>query len=560
MKSVIIRSARFAVAALFGLSLWGGRPSESRGQTTYTWNSASASLWGTAANWNPNTAAPGSNSNTTNSDIGQFGATGTTTTIQFNFGTIGTPYYVGTIAFLPTNTVVRTAGSNAGTAGTLVLNGSGANNLILDNQSAVSMTIAPTVSSGTGAMTLQLSAANSTINAIGPITVSAAITEGATPSALTKVGTGILNLSGLNTYTGGTTVNAGVLNFQNTNARPITGITTVAATGTLGLGVGGAGFFSSTDIDSLFANTFAGANLDAASGVGIDTTAGSFTYSTSQSGPRSLTKLGTNTLILTGANTYASPTTVAGGTLQIGDGVTDGSITGNIVTNAALSFNLLGTTTFGGNISGTGGVTKTGPGSLTLNGTNSYTGVTSVTGGILILNNAASSVGSLTGSPSSTINGTSVARISAGTLNNGGTAPQLVVGATTFGSLELSGTASINFVHTDNTGAMRLSFRKGYFAQTGGADQHHLQQHRRNCRRFGIHTWQWRHRSWGGIQHRRHRDDQHRLAHRFCPRGRRHADDQRRFRFDDRQHGRLDPHRHRWPGANHSGGRIRLAT
>jgi autotransporter-associated beta strand protein len=196
--------AVFAAALLFAANRAEAQP--------YTWNAASASLWGTPANWSPS-GPPGSNSVTTNADVGQFSSTGASTTIQFNFGTIGTPYYVGTISFLSTNTVARTFGSNASTAGTLVLNGTGANSLILDNQSAVTMTVASVVSGGTGAMTLQLTAANSTINAsgTGAVVVSANVTEATSGRGLTKTGSSPVTLSGTNSYTGVTTSSAGIL-------------------------------------------------------------------------------------------------------------------------------------------------------------------------------------------------------------------------------------------------------------------------------------------------------------------------------------------------------------
>ena len=93
-----------------------------------------------------------------------------------------------------------------------------------------------------------------------------------------------------------------------------------------------------------------------------------------------LTKIGAGTLTLTGANIYSGGTTISGGTLQIGSGGPTGSIVGDIVNNAALTFNRSDDLAFSGAISGTGSLTKIGIGTLTLSGGAGYVfGVT--TGG-----------------------------------------------------------------------------------------------------------------------------------------------------------------------------------
>lgn len=129
---------------------------------------------------------------------------------------------------------------------------------------------------------------------------------------LTKSGNGTLSLTGTNTYTGDTSVVGGILNFRNTSARPSGSAVIAAAAGSVGLGVGGAGFYSSADVSALFVNSLAGFSLDAASGVAIDTTAGNFTIAANLTGGRTLTKLGANTLTLSGANGYTGGTAIDG--------------------------------------------------------------------------------------------------------------------------------------------------------------------------------------------------------------------------------------------------------
>jgi autotransporter-associated beta strand protein len=93
---------------------------------------------------------------------------------------------------------------------------------------------------------------------------------------------------------------------------------------------------------------------------------------------------GGGTVILTAANTYTGGTTINAGTLQLGDGAAAiGSVVGSITDNAALVFANPLTQAYAGTISGSGSVTKTGAGMLTLTGSNSYAGATTVNAGTL---------------------------------------------------------------------------------------------------------------------------------------------------------------------------------
>lgn len=103
-------------------------------------------------------------------------------------------------------------------------------------------------------------------------------------------------------------------------------------------------------------------------------------------GTLALTQNAGGTLTLTGNNSYSGPTTISAGTLQVGAGGATGTLgSGDVVNNGALVFNRSGELTAANRISGTGGVTKQGSGTLTLSGTSSYGGATHIQGGILRL-------------------------------------------------------------------------------------------------------------------------------------------------------------------------------
>jgi fibronectin-binding autotransporter adhesin len=94
----------------------------------------------------------------------------------------------------------------------------------------------------------------------------------------------------------------------------------------------------------------------------------------------------TGTAVFTRANGYLGGTTINGATLQLGNGVTTGSILGNVTDNGNFAFapGISNAATFSGAVSGSGTLRQIGPGTLTLtNPTNSYSGGTFVLGGTL---------------------------------------------------------------------------------------------------------------------------------------------------------------------------------
>ena len=101
------------------------------------------------------------------------------------------------------------------------------------------------------------------------------------------------------------------------------------------------------------------------------------------SGFSSLTKQGAGIWTIDENLAYGGGTIISGGTLRIGNGGTTGSITGNVVNNAALTFDRSDNITFGGTISGTGVLTQAGSGILTLTGNNTNTGGTTINAGTL---------------------------------------------------------------------------------------------------------------------------------------------------------------------------------
>ena len=92
------------------------------------------------------------------------------------------------------------------------------------------------------------------------------------------------------------------------------------------------------------------------------------------SGAGSVVQAGTGTTILTAANTYSGGTTIAAGTLQLGNSGTTGSIVGDVLDNGTLAFERSDSVTFPGVISGAGSVIQAGTGTTILTAANTYSG------------------------------------------------------------------------------------------------------------------------------------------------------------------------------------------
>jgi fibronectin-binding autotransporter adhesin len=121
------------------------------------------------------------------------------------------------------------------------------------------------------------------------------------------------------------------------------------------------------------------------------------TYAGVITGSGALTKSGGGILTTTGANAHTGGTTIAAGTLRIGDGGNTGSISSNVTNSGNITFLRSDDITYSGVVSGSGSLTKDGANTLTLLGANSYSGATRVLAGTLQLGNGGTG-GSITGS------------------------------------------------------------------------------------------------------------------------------------------------------------------
>lgn len=179
-----------------------------------------------------------------------------------------------------------------------------------------------------------------------------------------QIGTGTTILTGANTHTGGTTIDAGTL--------------AISADSSLGNVSGGLTFGGGTLRTDGSVVSDRSVSLNAGGGI-VNTNSFDSTLSGLISGTGDLTKTGTGTLTLSGTNTYAGGTSVSAGALR----GNSASLQGTIVNDAAVIFDQTTDGTYSGPMSGSGTLTKSGTGTLMLNGTNTYSGGTIINSGTL---------------------------------------------------------------------------------------------------------------------------------------------------------------------------------
>lgn len=292
-----------------------------------------------------------------------WGAAGTTTaaTLVLNGGTLSSNGNFNTVNAITLNggTINANGGVNA-SFGSFQFGG-----IVTVNQNAA------IIQSGTNS-NINLAATTFTVNSGAILSVGAILQS---TSTLTKSGLGSLSLSAVNTYSGGTTLNAGSILLGSNNA----------------LGTG--------------ALNFAGAAQLSSDGVTVRSIANALTFNSQG---------------------------------VLGDTVRNGllTFTGAVTVNGDRTLALLSNTVFAGAVGGTGSLRKSGVGSLTLSGTNTISGILSVDSGKLTLdystNNTAKFAGilNLQGGQLE-LSGGSFAQAATSTTLNGGVTLSRLTGAST---------------------------------------------------------------------------------------------------------------------------------
>ncbi|MEI7954815.1 MAG: autotransporter-associated beta strand repeat-containing protein [Verrucomicrobiota bacterium] len=284
--------------------------------------------------------------------------------------------------------------------------------------------------SGTVAGTITSSLAGSVTLTVGgnnrPGSFNGIIQNGTGTLALAKTGSGTLTLGGTNTFTGGVTINGGVLQLASAGALNSASPNSLsfgpsAAVGTK-LQLNGNSLTVSSLATNLTPGTVVVENANAAAVTLTVNQAGNTTFAGvlqdgTGGGAFSLTKAGAGILTLSGTNSYSGITTISAGTLALsyGSAIADtGAVLMGNTSGATLLLNATETigslagggasggnvnlqgftltsggantsTTYSGVISGTGTLVKTGSGAFTLSNANTFTGATSIKNGSIIL-------------------------------------------------------------------------------------------------------------------------------------------------------------------------------
>jgi fibronectin-binding autotransporter adhesin len=564
MRQSAIRSntRRFfaLVAVLAAFTVMVSPPQTANAQIV--WNSPGNSAWLTGTNWTGG-AAP---TTTQIAEFGVNPTPGTSVGINMNGATNnGANNQAAAAIFVDANRLINlSVGNSSSAAGTLTLNGGTVNgiaNTILANlstTSGVTLTIQNTQGSGTSTMGLKLGSGFSTATpaviqaAAGrTVAITSIISETTTGSRLSIQGGGTVTLGNgsstsptNNTFTGGiavtggstaniataanlgtapgsanasyVTLDGGTLNFTTTPAASIgatRGFTIGAGGGTITVATGEAATLLGVLTGTSAATLSVGATGAGTGTLTLNASSPAFSGAVVVTGGATLSIPSGDRLGANPSSPFASELTLNNGTvsftsttglmganrgIQVGPATGSGSGTISLISGLTLAYNGV----IANNPGGTGGLTVTGVGTLSLGGTNTYTGPTTVSTGNLTLNFAAGAAGTPvndiinaasglvmtpgTGTSLFTITGATAASnsqsLTAGLTVNGGTSTITLnpggTGTTTslnFGSTNVNaGFASVTFnAPTDNgvNGAGAINLGSTLTRSVGGTAQ-----------------------------------------------------------------------------------------
>jgi autotransporter-associated beta strand protein len=325
----------------------------------------------------------------------------------------GTNTYTGGTTFAGGTVSVSSDANLGDAAGSLTFNGG---SLQVTGTAFTSTARAITLGAGGGTFDIA-NAANSF-----------SVTQGMTGTGgLTKTGAGTLILSGANTYTGATTVSAGILDIQDSIAS-----STVTNNATLNYSDSAtAGSASITNNNQL---TFYG---HTSAGSAVITNYGTVLFDgNSTAGSAQLINSGSSAVINFWTPGPASDGRITAGSLA-GDGRFDLNSVELTVGSDNLSTEVTGVLTGDGLVTGTS-LIKTGTGTLTLSGTNTYTGATVVDGGTLSVNGSIAASSGVTVNSGGALGGTGT--VGATTIASGGA----LAPGNSIGTLTVNGNLSFN--------------------------------------------------------------------------------------------------------------------
>ncbi|MFZ4773422.1 MAG: autotransporter-associated beta strand repeat-containing protein [Chlamydiia bacterium] len=277
---------------------------------------------------------------------------------------------------------------------------------------------------------------------------------------VTKTGAGVWTLSGSNGYTGITTIAEGTLSILAGTA--IASSASVVNNGSLDI--------SGLTLGTVSIHNLSGTNTNATILLGGQTLVAlqnqsDSTLAATILGTGGFVKSGSKTLVFNTNQTYTGRTTIVEGALLLtGIGAVNASsgvevgglldISGQTVASSLNNLSGLGTVSlgannltvnistlganFGGNIAGTGGVTKTGAGVWTLSGSNGYTGITTIAEGTLsiLAGTAIASSASVVNNGSLDISGLTLGTVSIHNLSGTNTNATILLGGQTLVALQ----------------------------------------------------------------------------------------------------------------------------